>query len=201
MMPSSLGRRLSSSERAMRLIEPAGQPGTPGCAPDRLLPFTQLLCAGADCRKYRAWHAAPCDRRRSIWKTGSPRRSPYRRIDYALGRRNPAQKPPPGQGLLGHPCPRPVQVPDRVMDGVALLAGRDDAAHWCRLLREAALADEKGEQLEGALQRPCAPSRGSPETGACKLNFPSATGRDRNSRKPDFVIDSDAPTDPPSVTS
>ena len=38
------------------------------------------------------------------------------------------------------------------MDGVALLAGRDDAAHWCKLLREAALADEKGDQLEGALK-------------------------------------------------
>ncbi len=41
---------------------------------------------------------------------------------------------------------------DRVMDGVALVAGRDDAADWARRLREAALRDEKGETLDGALK-------------------------------------------------
>ena len=30
-------------------------------------------------------------------------------------------------------------------------AGRDDAADWIRRLREAALADEKGQALDGAL--------------------------------------------------
>ena len=32
-----------------------------------------------------------------------------------------------------------------------LLAGRDDAADWLRRLREAALADEEGRALDGAL--------------------------------------------------
>lgn len=41
---------------------------------------------------------------------------------------------------------------DRVMDGIALVAGREDAADWARRLREAALQDEKGKALEGALQ-------------------------------------------------
>ena len=41
---------------------------------------------------------------------------------------------------------------DRVMDGVTLLAGRPDAADWTRRLREAALMDEKGEALDGALK-------------------------------------------------
>lgn len=41
---------------------------------------------------------------------------------------------------------------DRVLDGIALVAGRDDAADWARRLREAALKDEEGKTLEGALQ-------------------------------------------------
>lgn len=41
---------------------------------------------------------------------------------------------------------------DRVLSAVPVLAGRDDAADWLRRLREAALKDEKGEMLDGALQ-------------------------------------------------
>lgn len=41
---------------------------------------------------------------------------------------------------------------DRVLGGLALLEGRDDAADWLRRLREAALLDEKGEALDGALR-------------------------------------------------
>lgn len=41
---------------------------------------------------------------------------------------------------------------DRVLDGIALVAGRDDAADWARRLREAALQDEKGKALDGALE-------------------------------------------------
>jgi indolepyruvate ferredoxin oxidoreductase, beta subunit len=40
---------------------------------------------------------------------------------------------------------------DRVLEGVALVAGRDDAADWARRLREAALQDEQGKALDGAL--------------------------------------------------
>lgn len=41
---------------------------------------------------------------------------------------------------------------DRVMEGAGLLRGREDAAQWVARLREAALQDEKGEALEGALK-------------------------------------------------
>lgn len=41
---------------------------------------------------------------------------------------------------------------DRVLTGVALIAGREDAAAWARRLREAALLDEDGTALDGALQ-------------------------------------------------
>ncbi len=40
----------------------------------------------------------------------------------------------------------------RVMEGVALVADRGDAAEWVRRLREAALQDERGEALDGALE-------------------------------------------------
>jgi len=41
---------------------------------------------------------------------------------------------------------------DRVIGAVPLLAGRDDGAAWMRRLRQAALADENGEALDGALK-------------------------------------------------
>lgn len=41
---------------------------------------------------------------------------------------------------------------DRVLSALPMLAGRSDAADWIRRLREAALQDEKGEALDGALQ-------------------------------------------------
>ena len=41
---------------------------------------------------------------------------------------------------------------DRVLQGVVLVAGREDAADWARRLREAALKDEEGRALDGALK-------------------------------------------------
>lgn len=41
---------------------------------------------------------------------------------------------------------------DRVLSGLELLKGRADAADWLRRLREAALKDEKGMMLDGALK-------------------------------------------------
>ena len=40
---------------------------------------------------------------------------------------------------------------DRVLEGAALVATRDDAADWVRRLREAALKDEEGKALDGAM--------------------------------------------------
>ena len=41
---------------------------------------------------------------------------------------------------------------DQVLGALPVLDGREDAADWIRRLREAALQDEKGEALEGALK-------------------------------------------------
>ena len=40
---------------------------------------------------------------------------------------------------------------DRVMAAIELVAARDDAADWARRLREAALKDEEGKDLDGAI--------------------------------------------------
>jgi indolepyruvate ferredoxin oxidoreductase beta subunit len=40
---------------------------------------------------------------------------------------------------------------DKVLAGAALVAGREDGADWVRRLREAALKDEEGKALDGAL--------------------------------------------------
>ena len=41
---------------------------------------------------------------------------------------------------------------DRVVAATESVAGRPDAADWCRRLREAALKDEDGKALSGAIQ-------------------------------------------------
>ncbi len=41
---------------------------------------------------------------------------------------------------------------DRVMEAIALVQGREDAADWAHRLREAALKDEEGKALDGAIQ-------------------------------------------------
>ncbi|MCZ4282558.1 indolepyruvate oxidoreductase subunit beta family protein [Kiloniella laminariae] len=41
---------------------------------------------------------------------------------------------------------------DRVLEGIALVSARKDSADWASRLREAALKDEKGEALDGALK-------------------------------------------------
>ncbi len=147
MMPSGLGRRLSASEGSMRLIDRLFNKGR-RLRTDRLLPFAQLYVLGG-LRKYRRGTL-----RHSIEKAHMENwldlALSYRKVDYALGVESLRNR----RLVKGYSDThtRGLSKFDRVMDGVALLAGRDDAAHWCRLLREAALADEKGEQLEGALK-------------------------------------------------
>ena len=41
---------------------------------------------------------------------------------------------------------------DRVLSALPLLTGRKDAAEWLHRLIEAALKDEEGEMLDGALK-------------------------------------------------
>ena len=147
MMPARLGRRLSASARAMRLIDRLFNKGR-RLRTDRLLPFAQLYILGG-LRRFRRGTLRHAIEMRHLedWLAQA---LTYRRIDYALGVETLRNR----RLVKGYSDThaRGLSKFDRVMDGVALLAGRDDAAHWCKLLREAALADEKGDQLEGALK-------------------------------------------------
>ncbi|TGQ65084.1 MAG: indolepyruvate oxidoreductase subunit beta family protein [Mesorhizobium sp.] len=51
---------------------------------------------------------------------------------------------------------------DRVLSALDLVKGRDDAADWIRRLREAALKDEKGDMLDGALKTVATLGEGTP---------------------------------------
>ncbi|MCY0095579.1 indolepyruvate oxidoreductase subunit beta family protein [Hoeflea ulvae] len=147
MMPSRLGRRLSASQSAMRLIDKLFNRGR-RLRTDRLLPFAQLYVLGG-LRKYRRGTLRHAIEKQHLedWLVLV---MTYRKIDYALAVETLRNR----RLVKGYSDThtRGLSKFDRVMDGVALLAGRDDAAHWCKLLREAALADEKGDQLEGALK-------------------------------------------------
>lgn len=147
MMPVSLGRKLSNSEGSMRMIDRLFNRGR-RLRTDRFFPFAQLYVIGG-LRKYRRGtlrHAIEVEHMQNWLDLAAT----YRRIDYALGVETLRNR----RLVKGYSDThaRGLSKFDRVMDGVALLAGREDAAHWCSLLREAALADEKGEQLEGALK-------------------------------------------------
>lgn len=147
MMPSGLGRRLSNSQGGMRLIDRLFNKGR-RLRTDRLLPFAQLYVLGG-LRKYRRGTLRHAIEKEHM-EAWLDKALTYRKVDYALGVETLRNR----RLVKGYSDThaRGLSKFDRVMDGVALLAGRDDAAHWCRLLREAALADEKGDQLEGALK-------------------------------------------------
>lgn len=159
MMPAGLGRKVSKSQGTMRMIDRLFNRGR-RLRTDRFLPFAQLYVVGG-LRKYRRRtlrHAIEVEHMQSwLDQAGT-----YRRLDYALGVETLRNR----RLVKGYSDThqRGLSKFDRVMDGVALLAGRKDAAHWCNLLREAALADEKGEQLEGALKTVQSFANGSAET-------------------------------------
>ncbi len=57
-----------------------------------------------------------------------------------------------GERVLRYPCEGGMAKFDLAMVGVALVAGREDAADWIRRIREAALSGEGTEGIEGALE-------------------------------------------------
>ena len=117
MMPSRLGRRLSKSERSMRLIDRVVNKGR-RLRTDRLLPFAQLYVLGG-LRKYRRGtlrHAIEKEHMEN-WLDQA---LAYRKIDYALGVEALRNR----RLVKGYSDThaRGLSKFDRVMDGVALLA-------------------------------------------------------------------------------
>ena len=146
MLPARLGRRLRESPASMTRIGRWFGKGR-RLRSDGVLAFTALYLVGG----LRGW------RRRTLrhadevahldaWLAAA---MGYRPDDYGL-----AVETLNARRLIkgySDTHARGLSKFDRVMEGIALVAGREDAADWARRLREAALADEKGEALDGAL--------------------------------------------------
>lgn len=146
MLPAGLGRRVTSSERMMGWIDRLFNRGR-RVRTDRLLPFLQLYILGG-LRRWRRGtlrHAIESEHL-NAWLEGALAhvRTDYRfAVEMIRNRRL----------IKGYSDThvRGLSKFDRVNEGALLVLGRPDAADWVRRLREAALKDEKGDALEGAL--------------------------------------------------
>jgi indolepyruvate ferredoxin oxidoreductase beta subunit len=147
MLPAGLGRRVEANPAAMEWIDRLFNRGR-RLRTDRSLPFLTLYVLGG-LRGYRrrTWrHAveqAHCDQ----WLATA---LGYVDTDYDLAvevircrRLIKGYSDTHARGLSKF---------DRVVGAAQMLAGRDDAAEWLARLREAALQDEKGEALDGAIR-------------------------------------------------
>lgn len=65
---------------------------------------------------------------------------------------------------------------DRIMAGLALIEGRADAADWMRRLIAAALSDEKGEALDGALKTIESFAAAAPPASGAGADAPAPAG-------------------------
>ncbi|MEZ5887590.1 MAG: indolepyruvate oxidoreductase subunit beta family protein [Paracoccaceae bacterium] len=146
LLPARLGARIERSPRAMRLIDRLFNRGR-RLRTDRLWPFLQLyLLAGL-----RRWRRGMLRHQVEMahledWLgqalAGIDRDYPFA-VELLKNRR--LIKGYSDTYARGH------SKFDRVREGARLVAGRPDAADWVRRLREAALQDEAGKALDGAL--------------------------------------------------
>jgi indolepyruvate ferredoxin oxidoreductase, beta subunit len=147
LFPVRLGRWVTARPRLMGWIDRRVNRGR-RLRSDRLLPFLQLYLLGG----MRGW------RRRTLRHAGEmahleawletaldhARRDPAHGVEtMRLRRLIKGYSDTHARGLSKF---------DRAMEGARLVAGREGAADWTRRLREAALRDETGEALDGALK-------------------------------------------------
>ncbi|HMQ58371.1 MAG TPA: indolepyruvate oxidoreductase subunit beta family protein, partial [Rhizobiaceae bacterium] len=147
LLPAGFGRRVSQNAAAMRFVDKLFNRGR-RLRSDRLLPFLQLY-ALAGLRRWRrgTLRHAKEQAHMQTWLDGALR---FISADYDLAVEMIRNR----RLIKGYSDThaRGISKFDRVNDGAALVAGRVDAADWVRRLRDAALKDEKGVALEGALQ-------------------------------------------------
>ena len=147
MLPARLGRHLSGRPGAMKMIDRLVNRGR-RLRSDRLWPFLQLYLLGG-LRRWRRGtfrHAIEHDHLQNWLDTALG----YVAEDYEL-----AVEVIRNRRLIkgySDTHARGLSKFDKVMEGASIVAGRPDAADWVRRLREAALQDEQGEALDGALQ-------------------------------------------------
>lgn len=147
LFPARLGARTAASPRAMRLIARLFSRGR-RLRSDGIVAHTALHLLGG----LRGW------RRRTL-RHAQERAHRDRWLEAALG--HAARDHALGVEVLAmqrlvkgysDTHARSTGKFARAMDALALIATRDDAADWARRLRDAALKDEEGKALDGAIK-------------------------------------------------
>ncbi len=146
LMPWRIGAAVEARPGLYRLVDRLVNRGR-RIRTDSLLPFLSLYYVGG----LRRWRRGTLRHRRekAHWESWIDRAQTALRLDYAFAVEILTCR----RLVKGYSDThaRSLSKFDRVLDGADLVAGRPDAADWVRRLREAALADEKGEALDGAL--------------------------------------------------
>lgn len=146
LLPARLGEWVEARPALTRLIENRFARGR-RLRSDRLWPFLQLY-----------WLAGMRKRRRGMLR--HKREVAHRDAWLARAEQALAQDYDLAVAILGvrrlikgysDTHTRGLAKFDRVMQGIALVEGREDAADWARRLTTAALADVEGEQLDGVI--------------------------------------------------
>ena len=147
LLPAWLGRWTQRKPRLMRLIDFIFNRGR-RVRTDRLLPFMQLYVL-AGLRRWRRGMLRHHNEREH-WQAWQARALEMIDKDYDLSVELILNR----RLIKGYSDThsRGLSKFDQVNEGAALVAGRADGADWARRLREAALADEQGEALTGALK-------------------------------------------------
>ncbi len=147
MLPARLGARVEASPRAMRLLDRVFNHGR-HLRSDGIVAYSALHWLGG----LRGWrlrtlrHAHEVAHRDRWFDTALG----YAAANNALGVETlKARRLVKG---YSDTHARSIGTFATVMDTIALVADRGDAADWARRLREAALADEKGKALAGAVE-------------------------------------------------
>lgn len=146
MFPAALGRRFEVSDRRMALIDRLFNKGR-RVRSDSHRGFAMLyVLAGLKRWRRRTLRHAQEQQHLREWLD---RAMTYHRVDYDLAveiircrRLIKGYSDTRARGFSKY---------DKVLAGVELVHGREDAAEWIRRLREAALQDEEGRALDGAL--------------------------------------------------
>ena len=147
LLPVSLGRRIEARPSHMKLIDRIFNKGR-HVRTDSLWSFLTLYSIGG----LRFWrrrtlrHAVERQHLAS-WLAAAQAQMPDRynlAVEIIRTRRL----------IKGYSCThsRGLSKFDRVIQGIAMVERREDAADWARRLREAALLDEDGKALDGALE-------------------------------------------------
>lgn len=147
MLPAKMGARWAANPRRMATVDRLFNHGR-RMRTDRLLPFMMLYVLGG----MKGW------RRRTLRHAQE-----MEHIERWLGRAMEEVSRDYDLAVEILRCQRLVKGYSdthargqskfgRVMAGIDLLVGREDAADWARRLREAALLDENGKALDGALK-------------------------------------------------